>query len=164
MTRGWSWMSPRPWHISIAFLASFPQDPCCDTLVSSQHFPPWLLIREAEDAAFKKGKRKKSQKTKPTSRKGWLKLNTESELHFEFLVHVLAYKKGLSYSSPKFHLLESSTVLCTTGKCHCKIALFKIIFSSRCSHSPFSWVMMHKRAQQFFLAACEICCAVCTGT
>lgn len=42
-------------------------------------------MRQAEDAAFKK----EGKKTQP-SRKWLLKLNTESELHYEFLLHVLA--------------------------------------------------------------------------
>lgn len=51
---------------------------------------------------------------------------------------------------PKFHLLGSSTVFCTTGKCHGKMALFKIIFPSRCSHFPFSWMMMAQEGTAIF--------------
>lgn len=142
-------MSPWPWHLSIAFLANFLQDPSCDSLVSSQHFPPWFPIRQAEDAAFNKERKKK--KTKPTRKAesddlNWT-LNQNYTINF-LCVFWLRKKAVLQFSV--FHLPGSSTVLCSTGKCHYKMPPFKIIFFTRCNHFPVSWMMMAWEATDIF--------------
>lgn len=113
--------------------------------------PPWFLIRQAEDAAFKK---RGKNPTKP-NQQDKQKVTTEIKHWIRITLWISCACSGLEKRSilqlPKFHLLGSSTVLCTTGKCHCKMALLKVIFFSRCNHFLFSWMMMAREATDIFL-------------
>lgn len=68
--------SPWPWHFSIAFLASFPQHPCCDSLVSSQHlFLPMVPGKTSWGFCFLKGKGRNPTKPKRDKQKWALNQN-----------------------------------------------------------------------------------------
>lgn len=107
--------SPWPWHFSIAFLASFPQHLCCDSLVSSQHLSLPMVPGETSWGCFLKGKGRNPTNPNETSRnEHWIRIP----------LWISCACSGLEKTSilqlPKFLLLGSSTVLYTTGKCHCK--------------------------------------------
>lgn len=90
-------------------------------------------MRQAEDAAFKKVRKKKRKERKViTEIEHWIRI----ALWICFACSGLAKRSFLQLLI--LHLLGSSIVLYATGKCHYKMAVFWIIFFVRCNYFPFS--------------------------
>lgn len=96
-------------------------------------------------------KRTGTKKTKPTRKAESDDWNWTLDQNYviNFFCMFWLRKKHLSYSSQHSTSLHLP-VLCTTGKCHYKTALYKIIFFTGCNHYPFSWMMVAREATDIF--------------